>query len=523
MPVRRWFHLMAALCLASLARAGPGRQPEAYRGGALVVTDPDRARGHLARGQVLPIRLSRLAPPAAGPPPLAGTEAPGSVRYGQLVFLEVSPARITFRVAFQEPGGLGTSRTVTLRPGEGVDLTGDGLQDLVFQAPLRPLLAGSSAIDYALLAFPCDAAHAAMFSLPAEACPGAKYPYAISGVTPGGRFIFQSETLPSAAGDLALLAPEVEPAPGDVLVEARTGTFGRIGQVHRTRRGLDIHYAAPETPFLFQEVFGAAYVSIKGLRPGREGVAWDPVLVDFDTTQNLLDGEAGRLDLEAAARVQVELSLTACVNYYGLSAELDAELDESLRLEVRCRAGRPWDLYFGPWTLAEPTLPIPAAGIPITLSLPVTAGLSADSHGTGTAIEGISARGHWGWSARVAASWGWRGVQVNAPAPEVRSSLDCAGLPSNRVRIDGKASIGPWLAVTPHIQIAHLLGGKCANTLSATGSILGGPDRAQVDAGYQLKAGCCLELPLLGEVWERSWPLYTWSRTVWSRPLDESF
>ena len=44
---------------------------------------------------------------------------------------------------------------------------------MVFQAPAKALTAGSAAIDYALLAFPCDAAHASTFALAPGAFPGA--------------------------------------------------------------------------------------------------------------------------------------------------------------------------------------------------------------------------------------------------------------------------------------------------------------------------------------------------------------
>jgi hypothetical protein len=541
--------VVAALAWGFCLGAGePAYRTGAYRGGALVVTDPDRAQGHLVRGQVLPIRLSRLTAPAGPAPSLQGTEAPGSVRYGQLVFQELSPDRVTFTVAFRDAGcNLGPARTCTLRRGDSVDLTGDGLADLAFQAPAQPLTAGASAVDYALLAFPCDAAHAAMFALAPEAFPAARYPYGISGVTPGGHFIFQSDGLPltacgaregGAAFSLAYAGPAlaVEPAPGDVMVEAESGSFGRIEQVHRTPGGLDLHYAVPQTPFLFQEVFGAAYVRISGpladlvrrYRPGTAGLGqWRQDLVDFDITQTLMDSSFGRLDLRAAAHLGVSLALTANVNYYGVSAQVDAELDQRLRLVATYRAGCPWNLSFGPWTLAEPKVGIPVWGVPITVSLPVTVGLAADSDCTGSSVAGLSASGSWGWSASLAATWGWDGVQVDAPAPVSRSSLVFGGLPENRVQVDGRASFSPWMAITPRILIAHLLEGRCSNTLMVVGSVQGdgaahGSDRAQLDADYQLKAGFSVDLPLLGRVWERSWPLYDASRTVWSRtwPAD---
>ena len=214
MPNPRRFHPLAAAVLIFCAQLAAGTEPAyrtgAYHGGALIVTDPMISRGHLAPGQVLPIRLSRLTPPAdPALPPRRGAETPGSVRYGQLVFQQVSPAGVTFTVAFHEAGeDLGPSRTVTLHLGDSVDLTGDGLPDLALQVPVKALTVGTAAVDYALLSFPCDAAHTAMFALAPEAFAGSTYPYGISGVTAAGNFIFRSDSLAPAQATLASAAVE---------------------------------------------------------------------------------------------------------------------------------------------------------------------------------------------------------------------------------------------------------------------------------------------------------------------------
>ena len=130
------------LAMAILAsRPGPAATPEGgYHGGALLVTDPAVAQGHLVPGQVLPIRLSRLAPPADGRPRLAGAELPGSIRYGQLEFLAVAPGSVTFRTAFRDPAGaLGPAVTRTLQVGDSADLDGDGQPDLELSYPVAPL------------------------------------------------------------------------------------------------------------------------------------------------------------------------------------------------------------------------------------------------------------------------------------------------------------------------------------------------------------------------------------------------
>ena len=112
MQAHRWIHSLAAAALAScplfmLAVPPPGRAPlpppgrPAPSGSTMAAPcwSPTRAwlRATWLPGQVLPIRLSRLTPPAGGErPPLQGAEVPGSVRYGQLVFQQVSPGRVTF-------------------------------------------------------------------------------------------------------------------------------------------------------------------------------------------------------------------------------------------------------------------------------------------------------------------------------------------------------------------------------------------------------------------------------------------
>lgn len=544
MHIPRWFHPLAALALAGglslRAQFPPAPQP-AYHGGALLVTDPGIHQGHLIPGQVLPIRLARLARPA-GPPTLQGAETPGSARYGELVFLRVAPACVSFTVAFGAAG-----RTFTLRQGEGADLDGDGLPDLVFKAPAKALTAGAAPVDYALLAFACDEAHSALFALDPCAFPGGRYPYGISGVTPSGQFIFQSDCLPirptaAPEGAVAFVFDEafgpglpVQPGPGDVLVEAGTGRFGRIGQVRRSATGLAFRYAAPATPFLFQEVFGAACVRIEGDLAGlarryRCGPArmWDAGvdLVDLNLTQPLMDDASGKLDLQARAHLRATLSLGANINFHGISAELAAYLDESLRLAAACQVRRPSTRTFGPIPLAGPEVGFAVYGVPVSFALALNAGLDLAGPDAGDLLEGISCTGRWGWSASFAATWGWRGVEVNAPAPVLTNTLSVQGLPENHARLAGPATVRPWLNVTPRVGIASILWGECPNTLAAAGSIRAGADpaalHAQLDVSYQLTPGCSLQLPLLGTVWRRNWPLYAWSDTVWSADFRSS-
>jgi hypothetical protein len=522
-------------CAQLAAGTEPAYRTGAYHGGALIVTDPMISRGHLAPGQVLPIRLSRLTPPAdPALPPRRGAETPGSVRYGQLVFQQVSPAGVTFTVAFHEAGeDLGPSRTVTLHLGDSVDLTGDGLPDLALQVPVKALTVGTAAVDYALLSFPCDAAHTAMFALAPEAFAGSTYPYGISGVTAAGNFIFRSDSLAPAQATLASAA--VEPAPGDVMVEARSGRLRRIDQVQRTPKGLDLHFAAPGAVFLFQQVFSAASVRVSGTLadlgrryrcgPARPGDQWDwqGDLVDLDLTEPLMDDANGKLDVQVTARLSVELSLTADVNYYGMSSELAVYVDEALRLAADYRADQPWSTSFGPVTLADPEVFLVVNDVPMSFRLTVDAGLDLDDHDTGALLEGITSTGRWGWDGSMDASWSWRGIQVNAPDPVATNTLVIQGLPENQSRMDGLASVRPWVRLSPKLGLAGFLYGECPNTLSAATSVRNGASgnqqstHAQEDASCQLEAGFTLELPVLGQVWERTWPLFTTSATVWSQ------
>ena len=522
------FRLLFLLAGAAAAgRAGPASYLDGgYHGGALVVTDPARAQGHLAPGQVLPIRLSRLAPPAAP----GAAEVAGSVRYGQLECLAVAAGSITFLVALRDrSGALGPARVHTLQLGDSLDLDGDGLPDLALEYPQRPLTVHAAAVDYALLSFRCDQAHTTLFALDPGAFPGGHYPYGISGVTPGGRFIFQSDSLAPAGPALAL---PVAPAPGDVLVDADTGRFGRIERITRADGRWSFDLAPPRSPFLFTKEFGAAYVHLSGdladlarrYRPSGpvRAAAWNGHerldLLDIDRTRTLLDTAWARVDLLLAARLGLSLDLTATISYHGATAALDAQVDEDLRLAVQGRIGQPWSQGFGPWTLAAPSLGFAAGGVPITLALPVTAGVAVAFQGAGEVFEGVRASGGWGWSGALGASWGWHGVRVDSRAPAARSSVVCVALPENRARLEGQGSLRPWLAVTPTLGVAAILTGSCPATLTLAGTCAGDGTgvHARVDAETSLTAGFSLDLPLLGQAWNRSWPVYAWSGMVWS-------
>jgi len=336
-------------------------------------------------------------------------------------------------------------------------------------------------------------------------------------VTPSGQFIFQSEG-PTVRAEAFL----VEPGPGDVLVEARTGRFGRIGQARRTLAGLDLEYARPGTPFLFREVFGAAFVHVSGdlgqlSRRGRaQEWDWQANLVDLSFTQPLMDNADGKLDLQVAARLSASIDLTADVTFYGLSAQVAADVDETLRLAADVRSSKPSSQTFGPLTLANPEFGFAVDGVPLVFSLEVSAGLDLDNQDTGTALQGVSSAGHWGWSASLAASWGWSGVEVNAPDPVATSSLVFQALPENRNRMKGSTTIRPWLGIKPRIGFSSLLYAECPNRLavSCTAASATPAVRVREDVSYQLDAGFSLDLPLLGSVWERTWPVYTWSQVL---------
>jgi hypothetical protein len=520
----------AALRAALPAPTGPDSGNRAYHGGALLVTDPDAARGHLAPGQVLPIRLARLAPDLGGGPDLDAGEDPASVRFGQLEFLRVGPAAVTFRAAFQQgDGSLGPARTLTLGLGQGADLDGCGRTDLSLEPPAKPL--GARSIAYARLAFHCDPEHTALFALDPAACPGARYPYGISGVTPSGQFIFQSDALPLrpgapgtarlAAGNLAVL-----PGAGDVLVDTGAGRIRPIDQVQARERGLDMTYGQPTTPFLFQEVFGAAFIRFRSANaapePGRRPLAH---LVAFDTTRTLMDNAYGRLDLQAAAHLDASLDFTATINRRGMASHLAASLEESVRLAADYQAGQAWHQDFGTLSLANPKLLFTLSGIPVSLSLPVTCGLEADGDYRGRVLEGFRSTGSWHGTARLAAHWGWHDIRVEAPLPETRNDLAMEALPENHADLDGKARLRPWLAAAPSFGIADLLFGEFPLTFALEGALVGhgpssGPIGVQLDAQCQVGLGLKLQLPVLGRVWGRRWPLYDWTGPLWSAPAQ---
>lgn len=507
---RHSWPLLLALATLPLAALAPPPDPatRAYRGGALLVTDPGTAPGHLAPGQVLPIRLARLAPErnAAGPD-FEGGEDPASVRYGQLEFLQVGPGQVRFRVVL----GRAPARTLTLALGEGADLDGCGQLDVVLEPSVRPL----RALTYARLAFRCDREHTALFALDPAGFPGGRYPYGISGITPAGSFIFQSDHLPfrpGAPGTARLRAGRdlpVAPQAGDVLVDAGSGRLHPIDRVRRDERGWDIRYGRAETPFLFQEVFGAAFIHVRGAgaRPLAD-------LVRFDSTQTLMDNPYGRLDLQASGHLDAGLDLTATLTWHGMAAQLDAHLDETLRLAADYRADRPWRQDFGTWTLADPKLAFPVCGVPMSMSLRVSCGLVVDGDYTGRAFEGLRSTGHWRWTARMASHWSWHGVRVEAPPPVAEHSFVLEGLPENHAEMTGKADVRPWVAVAPTFGVADVLFGEFPLTLNLEGALEGhGPGGgidAQLRARCQLAVGLKLKVPVLGKLWSEKWPLYEW-------------
>ena len=68
-----------------------------------------------------------------------------------------------------------------------------------------------------------------------------------------------------------------------------------------------------------------------------------------------MNNEYGRLDLQVAADLGADLSLTANINRRGLTAQLGATADEALRLAADYRLDRAFNQDFGSWTLADPT------------------------------------------------------------------------------------------------------------------------------------------------------------------------
>jgi hypothetical protein len=501
--------------------------------------------GHLYPGQVLPIRLSRLTPPAGGDrPPLQGAEDPASVRYGQLEFLQVAPGRVTFQAAFrQADGSLGQPRTVSLGLGDSIDLAGTGLPDLTLQIPVKPLTANAAQVDYTLLAFRCDAFHTAMFALEPESFPGARYPYGISGVTPSGHFIFQSDhfdLVPAGAGApagrAALLAAspvrDVEPGPGDVLVDLRRGGISLIERARRGKRGWDLQFAQSCAPDQFRQVYGAAYMHVAGTPAqlagrcsGRQEALDDghiPDLVHLDGTWTLVDNAYGRVDLQVAARVGPAFDLSANLNFHGLSARLQAGVDETVRLAADCRIDRAWKQDLGSITLANPKLVFSVGGIPLSFTLPVTAGMSLEAELSGHALEGLEARDHWTWSEELAGTWGGRGVRMKASEPVAHHTFQVDALPENRMDVSGKVTLRPRIIAAPTFAIAGLLFGSCPTTLSAAGSLAAsGPANPRLDPELsvrcQLDLDLGLDVPVLGKVWQHDWPVYDWTQTVGPR------
>jgi hypothetical protein len=311
-----------------------------------------------------------------------------------------------------------------------------------------------------------------------------------------------------------------------VLVDARSGRFGRIARVDQHGRRLDIHFAAPGSPRQFQQIFGAAQVRLSGnladlARRYRQRGARAPEatldLLDTDSTVTLLQGPGGRLDLQVAARVSVTVDLTGSVNYYGITVQQSAFLDETLRLAAEYRADRPWTQQFSPFPMAALEVGFTVGGVPMSFGLDLSAGLDLDDQVTGTALQGFRSRGRWGWRSSFAATWGWRGVDVNAPAPVLTHEVTLEALLEARSDLRGTASLRPWVTLTPKLGFAGSLYGRLPCTVDATWSVrLDGaePARAWMGARCVLAAGLSLDLSLLGPVWQHSWPLETWTANV---------
>jgi hypothetical protein len=521
-----WPLLLALATFPAMGLAPPGPATCGYHGGALLITGPGPVPGHLAPGQVLPIRLARLAPErSGGRPDFEGAEDPASVRFGRMDFLQVGPDRVRFRVKLRRPDGAwGPARTVALGLGEGVDLDGCGQEDVALEPPARPLPGRAAA--YARLAFRCDARHTTLFALDPAAFPGARYPCGLIGLTPSGHFIFQSDHLPlhPAGPGRARLAAEPEPAlvpgPGDVLVDTVSGRLRPVDQALRDEHGWDIHYRSVTTPFQFTKVYGAAFIHVhRRIRPAG-GTGGRPLAdpVAFDATRTLLDDAQGRLDLQVAARLEVDLDLCATLNWHGLAAELGAHLDPSLRLAIDYRAGRPLREEFGPWTLANPKLGFLVGGIPLSISLPVTCGLTLANETTGKALEGFRCNGHWRWTGRVAARWSWKGVSVEAPPPVAEHSVVLEALPENHAEMGGQAELRPWVELAATFGVADVLFGEFPVTLDLQGTLAGrGPGgglEARLAAHCRLAVGLNIRLPVLGQVWGQRWPLHEWTGPI---------
>jgi hypothetical protein len=184
---------------------------------------------------------------------------------------------------------------------------------------------------------------------------------------------------------------------------------------------------------------------------------------------------------------------------------------------------RPWHLDFGPWTLADPCVGFALDGIPITLDLPVSAGLAMEAGIYGETRTGVCAEGSWGWTGNLGARWSWRGVQVLAPPPRAQAAVTCRPLDGESLQLKGEGSLKPSLQAAPRLGIAALVFGSCPGTLAlearCTLDPATGNTHFQLDVQAGLEAGLDLDVPLLGNVWSQRWPLRSWTLELGSRDL----
>lgn len=162
---------------------------QAYMGGSVLYNPQSPARGHIEKGAVVALRLSKVQQQTLnGSEPVFTDDGTAEV-FGALTVKSVDAGHIHFTAALFGADNKKSERDYTLRVGEYADLNSDGVNDVYYHLPQQKHAGFESAV-YLTFTSSQEALTTSMFAVLPEQYGEAGYPAGIIGINPAGKFLY---------------------------------------------------------------------------------------------------------------------------------------------------------------------------------------------------------------------------------------------------------------------------------------------------------------------------------------------
>ncbi len=447
-----------------------------YMGGSVFYNPENPAKGHLAKGVVIAVRLSRLELKSDGGNSYYADKT-GSEKYGYITVNDVNDEKIDFTFTMFDKNGRASPAHCDVALGAAADLDGDGVPDVRYAFPEQARAAFPNAVHLTFLSA-VETKSTAMFAAITEQYANGSYPSGVIGINNEGRFLYTKYE--DAAGTSRAAVTGI--TNGDFVLDTAAGHYVQPNTIPEGRAATaEMVDEAP--PVATEKVLQLAAFSARSDKTElRKALAKNVVKIAKSNAEYLSERDrinaefkeyAALLELEAAKNVTAKLNeydnvtVDAKMGLFGKfvltwehvecdllsGAYLDGRFDISMKKSLEETLSKFEKQFDYSTTVAVGPIPI-TFSCPIRVQVPLKAKISVDSSDivikfTGLYGAGVDIDSYINWNKAFSKGF----ITASAEPYAVSDGIFFLGVENGSLEDAAKKGLNLALTVEPEVSV----------------------------------------------------------------------